>query len=145
VSTNFPVSLDSFVDPQGNQSLNNPPHSAQHANANDAILALQTKVGINNSADTTSLDYIANNAVSSDSIGEANGVAGLDGNGLVPIAELPVDNTTITLMGNYTGFAPSNSLGLNGDYAIDVSSGNVWGPKASNAWPESPAVTFSIV
>jgi len=37
------------------------PHNEQHANANDAIEALQAKVGINSSADTNSLDYKVNN------------------------------------------------------------------------------------
>ena len=32
-------------------------HDAQHANANDAIAALQAKVGANGSTDTNSLDY----------------------------------------------------------------------------------------
>lgn len=54
---NFPESLDSFTNPQGNSSVANPSHAEQHANANDAIEALQAKVGINNSAVTTSLDY----------------------------------------------------------------------------------------
>jgi hypothetical protein len=37
--------------------LNSPSHSAQHANSNDAIEALQAKVGADSSAVTTSLDY----------------------------------------------------------------------------------------
>lgn len=35
-------------------------HDVQHANANDAIAALQLKVGINNSSDTNSMDYKMN-------------------------------------------------------------------------------------
>jgi hypothetical protein len=37
--------------------LNSPSHSAQHANSNDAIEALQAKVGADSSAVTSSLDY----------------------------------------------------------------------------------------
>jgi hypothetical protein len=37
--------------------LNSPSHSAQHANSNDAIEALQAKVGVDSSAVTSSLDY----------------------------------------------------------------------------------------
>lgn len=55
--TNFPTSLDSLTNPLSTDALNNPSHSGQHANANDAIEALEAKVGINSSAVTTSHDY----------------------------------------------------------------------------------------
>lgn len=55
--TNFPASLDSLTNPLSTDTLNSPSHSGQHANANDAIEALQAKVGIDGSAVTTSLDY----------------------------------------------------------------------------------------
>lgn len=57
MATNFPTSLDSLTNPTSGDSLNSPSHSGQHANANDAIEALQAKVGVNGSAVTTSLDY----------------------------------------------------------------------------------------
>ena len=57
MATNFPTSLDSLTNPTSGDSLNSPSHSAQHANANDAIEALQAKVGVNGSAVTTSIDY----------------------------------------------------------------------------------------
>jgi hypothetical protein len=46
-----------LTNPQGTDSVAAVPHAAQHANANDAIEALEAKVGANNSAVTTSLDY----------------------------------------------------------------------------------------
>lgn len=61
MATSFPTSLDSLTNPTSGSSLNSPSHSGQHADANDAIEALQAKVGVNGSAVTTSLDYkIAN-------------------------------------------------------------------------------------
>jgi len=57
MATNFPTSLDSLTNPQGTDSVAAVSHAAQHANANDAIEALEAKVGANNSAVTTSLDY----------------------------------------------------------------------------------------
>lgn len=57
MATNFPTSLDSLTNPSAGDSLNSPSHAGQHANANDAIEALQAKVGVNNSAVTTSIDY----------------------------------------------------------------------------------------
>ena len=57
MATNFPASLDSLTNPTSSDSLNSPSHSAQHANSNDAIEALQAKVGADSSAVTSSLDY----------------------------------------------------------------------------------------
>ena len=57
MATNFPTSLDSLTNPTSSDSLNSPSHSAQHANANDAIEALQAKVGVDSSAVTSSHDY----------------------------------------------------------------------------------------
>lgn len=60
MATNFPTSLDSLTNPQGTDSVQAVSHAAQHADANDAIEALEAKVGANNSTVTTSLDYRVN-------------------------------------------------------------------------------------
>jgi hypothetical protein len=39
--TNFPVSVDTLVNPTPTDSLNAPAHSTQHTNANDAIEAIE--------------------------------------------------------------------------------------------------------
>ena len=57
MATNFPTSLDSLTNPTSSDSLNSPSHSAQHANVNDAVEALQAKVGVDSSAVTSSLEY----------------------------------------------------------------------------------------
>jgi hypothetical protein len=57
MTTSFPTGLDALTNPTAGDSLSSPSHSAQHANANDAIEALQAKVGVDGSAVTTSLDY----------------------------------------------------------------------------------------
>ena len=57
MATNFPNELDNFVNPNPNDPLSRPSHAEQHQNANDAIEALQTKVGIDGSQDQNSLDY----------------------------------------------------------------------------------------
>ena len=42
--TNFPTSSDNFTNPISNDSLNNPSHSLQHANNNDAIEAIEASL-----------------------------------------------------------------------------------------------------
>lgn len=57
MATDFPVELDSFINPQPSDSVAIVSHSAQHENANDAITALQIKVGKDLSTDINSIDY----------------------------------------------------------------------------------------
>lgn len=57
MATNFPASLDTLTNPSGSNTLSSPSHASQHGNANDAIEAIQAKVGVDNSAVATSLDY----------------------------------------------------------------------------------------
>ena len=60
MATNFPASLDTLTNPSATDTLDSPPHDEQHADANDAIEALEAKVGVNSSAVATSHDYILN-------------------------------------------------------------------------------------
>jgi len=57
MAINYPSSLDNFTNPTSASPVNSPSHADQHSNANDAIEALEAKVGANNSAVTTSHDY----------------------------------------------------------------------------------------
>lgn len=57
MATGFPSSLDALTNPISTDVLTSPSHADQHADANDAIEALQVKVGVTGSAVSTSLDY----------------------------------------------------------------------------------------
>lgn len=62
MATAFPFFIDTaFVAPTTGQPMTAPSHAGLHTNLRDAIVALETKVGINNSTDTTSLTYKLNN------------------------------------------------------------------------------------
>ena len=66
MATNFPTSLDALTNPTASDPLTNPSHADQHANVNDAVEALQAKVGVNGSAVATSLDYKVARPMNSD-------------------------------------------------------------------------------
>jgi hypothetical protein len=55
MATTFPTSKDNLTNPAANDELVG--HAAQHANANDAIEALETVVGVTGSTDANSLTY----------------------------------------------------------------------------------------
>ena len=62
---NFPTSLDTLTNPISNNTLDSPSHSGQHSYGNDAVEALEAKVGANSSAVTSSLDYLVKSTSSS--------------------------------------------------------------------------------
>jgi hypothetical protein len=83
MATGFPASKDNLSNPQATDVLVG--HAEQHSNANDAIEALQTKVGIDNSSDPNSIDYkISELETLVESVGNSSDVItellGLDGN-----------------------------------------------------------------
>jgi hypothetical protein len=53
----YPTTIDDFTNPASSDPLNSPSHSDQHININNAVEALQAKVGADSSAVTTSHDY----------------------------------------------------------------------------------------
>lgn len=52
MSTSFPGALDSYTDPTSSDKLNSPSHSQQHQNHNDAVEAIEAKVGTGASTPT---------------------------------------------------------------------------------------------
>jgi len=152
MATNFPTSLDTLVNPVSGDNVNSPSHSAQHANANDAIEALEAKVGINGSAITTSLSYkiatleaFNNNLgntladyVPVGDVGQADGVASLDSSGKIPITQLgnlingapgALDtlNELAAALGNDSSYATTitNALSLKSPLASPTFTGTV--------------------
>ncbi len=55
MATNFPASLDNLNNPNSTDSMAG--HAALHGNVNDAIEAIQAKIGIDGSSDSSSIDY----------------------------------------------------------------------------------------
>ena len=60
MATNFPSSLDAFTNPSSTDAMDSVsvPHATQHSDLNDAVEALEAKVGANSSAVTSSHDYL---------------------------------------------------------------------------------------
>jgi hypothetical protein len=55
LATNFPTNLDDLSNPNNTDSMAG--HAALHGDVNDAIEAIQAKIGVNGSADSSSIDY----------------------------------------------------------------------------------------
>ena len=133
MATNFPASLDTLTNPTSSDSLSSPSHSAQHANVNDAVEALQAKVGADSSAVTSSLDYkVAQlealgswvDFSSSQNIGISNTV----GNGTLE-SYYAVTNDVVHVRGTFT-LGSTSAIGGNVDinvpFAPAGTSGQYW-------------------
>ena len=81
LATNYPTSKDNLTNPAATESLEG--HAALHSNVNDAIEAIETKLGVNGSTDTNSIDYkvtqLQQNLATLDAE-NASEILGLDGN-----------------------------------------------------------------
>lgn len=72
MAINYPTSIDTFTNPEATDTLDSPSHSTQHSNVNDAVEALEAKVGANSSTVTTSHDYKLGEVTSTDkAVGKA--------------------------------------------------------------------------
>ena len=103
MTTSFPTGLDALTNPTGSSSLTSPDHAGQHADINDAVEALEAKVGINSSAVTSSLDYKITNI-------NASNLA----SGTVPSARVAGAYTGVTSVGTL------GSLTVTGDVTVDT-------------------------
>lgn len=66
MSTNYPFSIDTFVNPSGSDTLGTPAvlHSTQHTNLNDSVFAIETRVGISGSTVPNTIDFELHNTSS---------------------------------------------------------------------------------
>lgn len=110
MATNYPTALDTLTNPTANDSLNSPsvPHATQHANANDAIEALQAAVGVTNSADQASIQYKLAGTISVANAASATASTAL------ATAQSAMPNTT-TAAGTLISGATAKSTPVNAD------------------------------
>jgi len=57
MAIDYPTSLDTLTNPSSGDKQNSPDHASQHAEANDILEELEAKVGVTDSAVTTTIDY----------------------------------------------------------------------------------------
>ena len=167
-NTTFPTTLDSLVNPTDTSDTSTFDHAGLESTQNNAIEALEAKVGINSSAVTSSLDYIVKNTSSSNpghkhtlvngatdvtsSAAELNVLDGIPGT--LTATELGyVDGVTSAIQTQINTKAPTASPTFTGDVGIATTANiqvNSADPKrtmyvpASAMYPSTTAPCASI-
>ncbi len=105
MATSFPTAIDNFVNPTPVDDLDTPAvlHTDEHSNANDALEAIETKVGIDGSADQATIDYILHFHVHDSS----------NPDGSNPVFPISINGQSIEPLGIYT-IPPSGPAGAGG-------------------------------
>lgn len=91
MSSTFPTSQDNFINPTSANTLNSPDHAGQHSDVNDAVEAIETKVGTGASTPSTGAILI----------GTGSGISGWDTSPNNIVLDQPTLNTpTLTVNDN---------------------------------------------
>lgn len=111
VYTKYPASLDSFVDPSAEtlEDAAGYEHDIQHALLNQAVAALQAKVGINESADTNSHDRRITDLEDAGLVTAVNGQSGAVS---LTTDDIPEETALFFTNGRARAAISSDSVGL---------------------------------
>lgn len=130
MTTVFPTSLDTFVNPSSSNNLNDPTvlHSTQHDNINDSVAAVETKLGVDSSAVATTIDYLLKSTSSIDPGHKHTGasISGITGG---TSGQVQYNNA-----GSFGGFTVSGDGTLNtatGAITITKTNGSVFAASAT--------------
>lgn len=127
-SISFPTTLDALTNPSATDRTNVVSHSGQHSDANDAIEALEAKMGINGSAVTSSLSYKLSGVVTPDKAVSLTGVETLTNKILTSpsmtsatIATAAITNVTLSTTSSATTTL-TGSTTVNGTLKVNLGS-----------------------
>ena len=116
MATNYPGDIDDFTNPNGTDPVTAPDHAEQHSDANDAIEALQTKVGADSSTVNTTHDYKLSNVSTGDKVASVTGTETLTNKTLTsPTLNTPTINVAglRDTNGNETIDTPATASAVN--------------------------------
>lgn len=119
MTTTYPSDIDIFPTPGAFLSTN--PHSSLHKNIDDAVIAIETKLGVDSSIDPTTIDYLLKNALSIDPGHKHTPSVSLEATG-TPSATTSLygDNTWKTSVFRFGGTGSDGALTVTSSTVIDL-------------------------
>ncbi len=111
MTTGFPTSLDTYPSQAtlATHTLNTDKHSNLHANLGDSLAAVEAKVGVTNSAVSTSLDFRVGKAANSKFYNVQAGIPGVVGP-VLPSQSAATNTTNLQTILNLAAFGSSQAL-----------------------------------
>ncbi len=87
---------------------------------------------------TVTVEEAVGNTVTAQDIVNSITISETDANSVTVVASTFVNDAGASSNLFYAASTPSNALGSEGDFYIDTSSGNLWGPKGASSWGSDP-------
>jgi len=87
---------------------------------------------------TVTVEETVGNTVTAQDIVNSITISETDANSVTVVASTFVNDAGASSNLFYAASTPSNALGSEGDFYIDTSSGNLWGPKGESSWGSDP-------
>lgn len=148
MATNFPTSLDTLTNPTSGDPLNNPSHSAQHANANDAIEALEAKVGVDDSAVTSSHSYkikaLEDNSISKTIVATKGDLIVASANDTVTILPAGTNGYQLVVDSAQTSGLKWDLISVTADNSVTLTNKTLTGPLVNSGILKAPEETWNV-
>ena len=121
MSIAFPTTLDTLTNPTGADTLATGAvlHSTQHSDVNDAVEALEVKVGVNSSAVATTIDYLLKNTSSVDP-GHHHTNASVDSLAVSKLTGGGYKITVVSKTTTYTALATDDLIRCSGTFTVTL-------------------------
>ena len=163
MAINFPTSLDNFTNPSSGNTLDSPSHSLQHSDINDAVEAMQRKVGVGTavagSASAGQVLTISAAGTSTWSTPTPGGLVLISTTTMSAVASQPINDVFSTTYDNYrilinattlTGtltmrFRVAGADNSTSNYKMDLYGATLWTNSAYGGYQESGSTNFNVV
>jgi hypothetical protein len=87
---------------------------------------------------TVTVEDTAGNIVTAQDIVNAITISETDANAVTVVASTFINDAGASSNLFYAASPPADALGSEGDFYVDTSSGNLWGPKGETSWGNDP-------
>jgi len=138
--TNFPTGVDNFTNPTANDSLNLPSHSTQHANANDAIEAIEAKLGVGNADPVAMYHVITKTFTATTSLAMDNVFSSAYENYKIIVRLIGSTSTTVSLQMRKSGTADGTGIYQYGTLYVVFNGGT-----GTNATPAGTSTSIQML
>ena len=156
MASNYPGAIDSFTNPGSGDALNSPSHAAQHANANDAIEAIETELGTDPAGASATVkarfevieanDWVTSARIAADAVGSSEIAANAVGSS--ELADNAVDTAAVADSAITTAKIAANAVTddkIASGVTFTVSPTPPASPKIGAEWADTSSPPITVI